>query len=857
MALQPGTRLGPYEIVAPLGAGGMGEVYRAYDARLQRTVAIKVLPPRFARDDERLRRFEREARSASALNHPSIVTIHDVGSVDGTSYIAMELVEGKTLRETLSAAALPLRRAVEIAAQVAGGLAAAHAAGIVHRDLKPENIVLRADGLAKVLDFGLAKLATPESPEHLTSARTDSALTGSDVVLGTVGYMAPEQASGHSVDARTDQFAFGAILYEMITGRLAFDRPTKPETLTAILREEPPPIESLNANVPAQLRWIAERCLRKEPAQRYASTTDLALELHTLIEHFPEVSALSGAGPVTRTARSGGRRLWLLLLVAAAAGPAGWWLRSAGSPRPGVPICRQVTFKSSPISRGVFAPDGKSILYSAFDGPRQEVYLLSPGSRESRRLGVQGYLPSVSSSGEMALLQDGILSVAPMGGGAPRALFENIVWAAWAPDGKSLALARRVENRTQIEYPAGHVVSPECGEFGFSLSPDGERLAMNCHGVLYVLDKQGRRTRMTDRSSPEFLFLPGGKEVLVARYERGATDLVAVSMDGRERQLASLPGSFVLLDISPRRELLTAVGVEPWITVGRLRGDEHDRNLGWLDATLPADLSADGRTLLISEVDTGNGTATTYVRNTDSSPAVALGPGFARALSPDGRLALVQPDLNSPALALMPTGAGERRVLPTADLEAFGHPAEHAGSGFLPDGKAIVFSGQSKGGKPRIYVQDVFGGNPKPISPEGVTMNTYCRPSPDGTSVLGVTSQRWTQSGSEARWAGTYALYPIGGGEGKRIPGLAAGEFPVGWSADGKGLYVIHDGDSPIAVSLLDVAAGTRKPWKTIAHPSGGDAASLQIMRMTPDGESYVMAYSRWLATLWVVEGLR
>jgi predicted ATPase len=284
-ALTAGTKLGPYEIIAPLGAGGMGEVYRARDTHLGRTVAIKILPAAFSADQDRLRRFQEEARSASALNHPNIITIHDLGQEGSTHYIAMELVEGKTLRELLVSGPLPMRKAIEIAAQVAEGLTKAHEAGIAHRDLKPENLMISHDGLVKILDFGLAKLGSPsgEGPDMCTTSHTPAGL-----VLGTVGYMSPEQASGDRLDFRSDQFSFGLVLYEMVTGKRAFQRRTAPETLVAILREEAEPLGARNSDAPAPLCWAIERCLAKEPDKRYVSTRDLARELAAIRDRFSE-----------------------------------------------------------------------------------------------------------------------------------------------------------------------------------------------------------------------------------------------------------------------------------------------------------------------------------------------------------------------------------------------------------------------------------------------------------------------------------------------------------------------------------------------------------------------------------------
>ena len=286
-ALSSGTKLGPYELIELLGAGGMGQVYRARDARLDRIVAIKILPAAFSADHERLHRFEREARSASALNHPNIVTIYELGQDHSCHYIAMELVEGRTLRELLGSSLLPMREAIEIASQIAEGLTKAHEAGITHRDLKPENLMVSHDGFVKILDFGLAKLASSgggrSDTYNLSTSRTPAGL-----VLGTVGYMSPEQVCGDGLDFRSDQFSLGLVLYEMVTGKRAFQRSTAAETLVAVLREPAEPIARQNRDAPAPLCWVIERCLAKEPERRYVSTRDLARELAAIRDRFSE-----------------------------------------------------------------------------------------------------------------------------------------------------------------------------------------------------------------------------------------------------------------------------------------------------------------------------------------------------------------------------------------------------------------------------------------------------------------------------------------------------------------------------------------------------------------------------------------
>ncbi len=296
MTLSAGARLGPYEILAPLGAGGMGEVYRARDARLGREVAVKILPSAFSADPDRLRRFEQEARAASALSNPHIVTVFDVGYGAGVHYFVYELVEGFDLRSLLSTEKLTLRKAMDLAEQISSGLAAAHEKGVVHRDLKPENILISRTGAAKIADFGLAKL-TEAAETNLSQMMTaERAATATGMVLGTAGYMSPEQARGEALDFRSDQFSFGSILYEMLTGKRAFQRETPFQTLTAIVEEESRPIQSLNPKVPAPLRWIVERCLAKDREDRYASTRDLARDLRGVRDHLSEAVSLGPAG---------------------------------------------------------------------------------------------------------------------------------------------------------------------------------------------------------------------------------------------------------------------------------------------------------------------------------------------------------------------------------------------------------------------------------------------------------------------------------------------------------------------------------------------------------------------------------
>lgn len=453
-----GSRLGPYEIRGRLGAGGMGEVYRAQDSRLGRDVALKILPEAFASDPDWVRRFEREARAASALNHPNIVTVYEVGAADSLSYIAMELVEGRTLREALAAGPLSSKKLLDISCQVSTGLAQAHEAGIVHRDLKPENIMVSKDGFAKILDFGLAKRMPSEGGAPVSSA-TVTAMTEAGFVVGTAGYMSPEQAGGGAVDFRSDQFSIGSILYEMTTGVRAFQKRTGVETLSAILNEEPRPVAEINPAAPLPLRWVIERCLAKDPAGRYASTQDLAQELKTVRDHLTEMSgtstsALAAAAPRRRIVALVGLAAAILLALNWVA----WRFHRADTPwenpLAGAHFTRLTDWGGSEVDAAISA-DGKFVAFLAdreeglFDvwvgqvGGTDFVNLTRgrfPGLFNARVRNI-GFTPDgahiwvhVTAKG----LDDHRILLIPTLGGEPRPFVPNAVSVAWSPDGKRL-----------------------------------------------------------------------------------------------------------------------------------------------------------------------------------------------------------------------------------------------------------------------------------------------------------------------------------------------------------------------------------------------------------------------------------
>jgi hypothetical protein len=472
MTLAAGTKLGPYEIAAPLGAGGMGEVYRAKDTRLGREVAIKILPESFARDTDRLRRFEQEARAVAALNHPNILAIHDIGEQEGAPYIVSELLEGNSLRAELEHGALPARKASDYAAQIAQGLAAAHDKNLVHRDLKPENVFITREWRVKILDFGLAKL----SPNARASKESDgltltSSPTEAGVVMGTAGYMAPEQIRGSAVDSRTDIFAFGAVLYEMVSGERAFRRETPAETMTAILKEDPPELSEMTQPVSPGLERIVRRCLEKQPEQRFQSAKDLAFALEALTGTTTGTTSKTAANAAIAGGASKPR--WLGYAAAAAliglalGAVIAWQLHPAPVASP---TFTRVSYHHGEVIRGRFAPDGKTVLYSAkLGGGAADTYSIREDYPASNPAGMNGALVlAISRQGQMAVLMHpkyyahyqwgGTLATSPLGGSAPRELLENVADADWGPDGNELAVLDYSNDKWRLQYPIGKVL---------------------------------------------------------------------------------------------------------------------------------------------------------------------------------------------------------------------------------------------------------------------------------------------------------------------------------------------------------------------------------------------------------------
>ena len=849
-------RVGRYELGPSLGSGGMGRIYRARDTHLGRFVALKILPADFGASRDRLRRFEHEARAASALSHPNIVTVYEVGSAEGEPYIAMELVEGRTLREVLRAGPVPTKRLLEIATGVANGLASAHDAGIVHRDVKPENVMISRDGVVKILDFGLAKrtIVSGASAEDATI----TIATEPGTVLGTVRYMSPEQASGRAVDFRSDQFSFGSVLYEMAGGKPAFAQDNSVDTLSSILHAEPEPLLRLNPDAPASLRWIIERCLAKDPGERYASTDDLARDLAGVRERL----SITGAEPAVLAARR--RRIpapvagAALLALGIAAGELFSRRGAGGEP----PSFRQLTFRNGAIVGARFATDDHTVVFSAdWDGKPIESFLTRTESPEFRSFGMSGVdVLAVSKTGEMAIALNRhwfepfklIGTLARMGiasAAAPREVLENVFWADWSPDGRELAVVRQDEGQNRLEYPIGRILYREpAGYISHPrVSRSGDLVAFLDHpaiaddaGGVSIVDRAGKRTALVTGFSAVWglAWSPDGKEVWFSGAETGISRaLYAVTLSGRRRLLARVTGSIRLDDVSPSSRLLLTHEHASQHLMALAPGDSRERDLSWLDYSLSRAISADGTEVLFVEGGEGGGPGySAFLRKTDGSPAVRLGEGDPLAISPDGKaaLAIVQ-KAGGPQLVIYPIGAGQPRFLPNGPLRVIGGE-------FLPDGKRILLWATEEGHRVRLYLQDLAGSAPRPISPDGYR-GFAGTVSPDG---------RWVAAaGPEDKTV----LYPLAGGELRTLDALTEDDAPGGWSGDGRYLYIVGAGGRPRKVDRFEVATGRREPWKALEpyDPSGSATA----VRLSRDGRSYAYTYIHDQSDLYLAEGLK
>ena len=884
MSLSPGTTLGPYEILAPLGEGGMGEVYRAHDTKLKRDVAIKVLPAAFTADKDRLARFEREAQLLAQLHHPNIASIFGLEESAGVRALVMELVEGPTLAERLASGPLSLTESLSIALQIAQALEEAHEKGIVHRDLKPQNIKAAVEGKVKVLDFGLAKAmdaaagassaADLARSPTLMQSPTLTAVQGTQLgmILGTAAYMSPEQARGGAVDKRADIWAFGVVLYEMLTGRSAFAADTVPDTLAAVLTREVD-WTALPAATPAALRDLLRRCLERKPKNRLHDIADARIALDDLLS-----GRLAAASPPGSALQGAPRAGWPTRLAWLGAGLALGALAFAGYFGRARPVAtaasvaevtyKPVTFEEGFVFAARFAPDGRTIVYSAdWDRQPRGVFVTSLDSPESRALGFPGAdLLAVSRSGELAILRDstlpegnpyvrsGTLARASLTGGAPRSEMERVLFADFGAN-TTMAVVQGDERRQTVQYPAGQVLAEalllEASSSSFSaklqcprVSPSGDYVAFfdsrapNADKVK-IFDRSGKFVTESRAFSDWWgLAWSPTNEVWYAAAENSGRQTTVFSLDllGRQRVVFRAPGALTLHDLSPQGEMLASFDQ----VVGRVElvdGDNpapQDRT--WREGGSLVAFS-DSHALLINESgDSGGPNGSVFVWQPKEPQPVRIADGNGRALSPDGSKALVESFATPPRVSIVPTGAGLPQLLDLGPIELV------TWAGWLPDGR-ILIGLVRPGSQAVVYAAATAGGDPVALLPAGVTLRGRNLISPDGSRIAAIDA------------GGRLVTCAIATPACQAVPGARDGDEVAGWSADGKSLFVFQRQQDPVQVDRLEVASGRRSAWRTV-RPLYAAVGGFSDLFASPDG-ALAYDYSKDRSALYVIRGLR
>jgi serine/threonine protein kinase/Tol biopolymer transport system component len=848
MALTPGTKLGPYEILSLVGAGGMGEVYRARDTRLGRDVAIKVLPGALAHDIDRLRRFEQEARTIAALNHPNILGIHDIGSNHGVPFLVSEFLEGQTLREKLVSGPLPVRRAIEYALGIAEGLAAAHEKGIVHRDLKPENVFITRDGRMKVLDFGLAKLVKPEENQETAVMPTGQG-TLPGMVMGTVGYMSPEQVRGDQVDARSDIFSFGAVLFEMLTGKRAFKRQTSAETMTSILRDEPPALDDTGWQGPPELQRILARCLEKNVARRFQSASDLAFA----------IGSLSGTSTVKAVPQPKTRRAWLPWLIAAAllVGTAVWqMLRPAPAPPNPLEKAHFTRITDFESLEATISPDGRFVAFiSDHDGP-YDVWLTQVGSGRQINLtqGKAGTLPgplrSIGFSGDGSEIWIGggdvgmRLRLLPLTGGTPRNfLGDTAVNLAWSPDGQRIVYhtftagdPMFVTDRTGSNARQIFIDKPGIHNHFPAWSPDG-RWIYFVHGKpdtkdmdLYRIDPAGGNPerlsfRNTDIADPS----PAGNSTVfyVAHDADGSGPwLWSFDLKRRDSRRVSIgleQYTSVQASADGRRLVATisnpVVGLWTVPILDRVAEERDVKPFPVPNIRALAPRFGGSSLFYLSSLGVGdglwrlrNGEATEIWKGADGalfdSPAVSL-------------------DGNRVAIVLRRNGKGQLHVLTSdgAELQPIAEGIDAKGSScWSPDAKWIVTGGSDASG-PGLFKIPLDGGSPARLA-DGQALNPVW--SPDGSLIV--------YAGANVRtFAPLLAVRPDG--TSVKLPEIILRRLGerLRFLPDGKSLIYMQGVLESQDFWLLDLASLKSRPLTKLQN-----RASMRTFDVTSDGKQIV-----------------
>jgi Tol biopolymer transport system component len=867
-----GQTISHYRILSRQGEGRLGVVYKGEDVRFGRKVAFRFLEEAGAAHPDALEQFKRDARAASALDHPHIAVIYDIGEWEGKTFLVRELLEGESLSHRLAERPFSFPEILDLGAQLADALEAAHAAGLFHGNFKPGKIFLTRRGEAKVLDFGLSRLLR----ESLSTERGASPAAKDSMA----SYVSPEQVRGEQGDARSDLFSLGAVLYEMAARQPAFGGEDARKCTEAVLYHEPAPPSQLNPEIPPRFDEIVAKALEKDPELRCQTAAELRTDLRRLRRDWeadrvaatraalvepsaatatPEQAAATRqALAAERTPVSRRRWMWIaagLLLAAAAGAVAVRMLRHTERRLP--TVFQKLTSRRGWISSARFSADGRIAFFTAaWDGAAPQIYSVRPGLPESRPLQEgESAILSVSSKGELAVLLavheteagriEGNLAVVPVGGGAPRPVVENSEGADWAPDGSGLAVVRRIRGKDRLEYPSGKVLEETTGWISDPrFSPKGDRIAFLEHpgtgedgGAVVVVGLKGTRRVLSQgwKSVRGLAWSPKGDEVWFTATRSAARQLYAVSLSGQPRQVGAIAGSVTLGDIAPDGRVLLVRDDEQQGLMAVAAGQTAERDLSWVDRSMVRDLSADGKAVLVEVADAAGGANdSVYIRGTDGSNPVRLGEGNALALSPDGKWVLATETDDARQLVLLPTGGGKPVSLPESVLS-------HDWAAWLPDGKRFVFLGRQPGHRLQLFVQEASGGPVRAFSPEGV--GRFAAISPDGRFVA--------ETGPD----GTGHLYPVDGGIVPEIRGLAADDELIGWARYGRVLYVT-EGRVPVKVYRLDSGSGVKRLLWQLAPADSAGVTGISGIRVSTDGNLCVYSYRRTLSTLYLAEGL-
>ncbi len=868
MTLVPGTRLGPYEILTPLGAGGMGEVWKAKDTRLDRFVAVKVLPEHLAKSPEALARFEREAKAVAALNHPNITGIFDIGNTDGVAYVAMELLEGESLRTRLESGPLTPKKATELAIQLAQGLAAAHEKGVVHRDLKPDNLWITKEGRLKILDFGLAKQLPgigQGSDSYLpTAAIQADHHTEKGMILGTLGYMSPEQVRGEAADARADLFSFGVVLFEMLTGKRAFARATASDTMAAILRDDPPELEGNSRPIPLVLRRIIDHCLEKAPERRFRDAHDVAFALENLSSSETAAPISAPFAPQNRRAT----RAWAMIAGAAVlgAGLTGWLLRGGA---PALPAFHPLTNERGTLSAARFIPSTSEVIYSARWGVQPEQWytrkLDQPGGQTVP--GGEGPILSVTREGEVLALTEaylthgqlsGRLFSLPVVGGSPREWAESV----WGCDqgersGDMACILGSYGAEIRIEWPLGHPVyrclntlrSPRIR--GDQLVVFQEKQGNVEEGVLLLVDRKGQvRELSTLKGFTGLAWGPRADEIWVSTYHGGESRILALDLAGRSRTLLHHAGRLEIQDVDARGRVLAALHTYQRHTFAHLEAESSDRDLGWLDAQATMGMTSDARTVLLANLGEWSTTeGALYLRPLSGGPAQRLGSGGVSqpTLSQNGMW--VGSFIQDPEFSLVvtPTGRGIARKVPLPDMRNGDISAN-----VFDDGRQVFVWGSLNRAPFAGFSLDVASGAIRKVTREGLSPFLFEAPCSSDGQWLALIDGNKLENGANP----IVILHPDGTGE-RIYTWLKPGEAIAGWGGDSASLIVWDRNRLPALVERLDLATGRRTRMAQITPPDPAGVPGIQGVFLSQTGGRYAYNFVRRLSQLYTIEGLK